>query len=325
MQKSRPLNQGEWHIKITLIHNPAAGDGSRPSGDDLVELLCAAGHKVNYQSSKEKKWKKALKKPGDIVAVAGGDGTVGKVARRLIGSPTPIAILPLGTANNIANTLDVTGKSLKELIRSWKTARCINFDAGVAKGPWGTESFVEGFGVGLFAETMTRLDGSKIIDLAGADDPPTVLRTVLKILRKQLKEHPATEMTIRLDGKEMSGDYVLLEAMNVRYVGPNLDLVPRADINDGLLDVVLVGSGERGKLKPYFSKSKATRANLRVRRARHLQIECECSSVHIDDAPWPEKKERTVVQSTTIDIKVHPGALVFLAPQEAKRRARRRT
>jgi len=68
---------------------------------------------------KEKKWKKALKKPGDIVAVAGGDGTVGKVARRLIGSPTPIAILPLGTANNIANTLDVTGKSLKELIRSW--------------------------------------------------------------------------------------------------------------------------------------------------------------------------------------------------------------
>jgi len=51
----------------------------------LVELLCAAGHKVNYQSSKEKKWKKALKNPGDIVAVAGGDGTVGKVARRLIG------------------------------------------------------------------------------------------------------------------------------------------------------------------------------------------------------------------------------------------------
>ena len=122
--------------------------------------------------------------------MAGGDGTVGKVARRLIGSPTPIAILPLGTANNIANTLDVTGKSLKELIRSWKTARCINFDAGVAKGPWGTESFVEGFGVGLFAETMTRLDGSKIIDLAGADDPPTVLGTVLKILGKQLNIQP---------------------------------------------------------------------------------------------------------------------------------------
>jgi diacylglycerol kinase (ATP) len=106
----------------------------------------------------------------------------------------------------------------------------------------------------LFAETMARLDGSKIIDVAGTDDPPTVLRTVLKVLRKQLEEHPATEITVRLDGKE-SGDYVLLEAMNVRYIGPNLDLVPRADINYGLLDVVVVGSGERGKLKPYFSKT----------------------------------------------------------------------
>jgi diacylglycerol kinase (ATP) len=162
--------------------------------------------------------------------VAGGDGTVGKVARRLIGSPTPLAILPLGTANNIANTLGLTGKSLKELIRSWKNARCINFDAGVAKGPWGTESFVEGFGVGLFTETMARLDGSKIIDVAGTDDPPTVLRTVLKVLRKQLEEHPATEMTVRLDGKEMSGDYVLLEAMNVRYIGPNLKANQRAPI-----------------------------------------------------------------------------------------------
>jgi len=38
-----------------------------------------------------------------------------------------------------------------------------------------------------------------------------------------------------------------------------------------------------------------------------------------------KKRKRTVVQSTAIDIKVHPGALVFLAPQEAKRRARRRT
>jgi diacylglycerol kinase (ATP) len=253
----------------------------------------------------------------------GPDGTVGKVARRLIGSPTPIAILPLGTANNIANTLDVTGKSLKELIRSWKTARCINFDAGVAKGPWGTESFVEGFGVGLFAETMRRLDGSKIIDLAGADDPPTVLRTVLKILRKQLKEHPATEMTIRLDGKEMSGDYVLLEAMNVRYVGPNLGPGAASRYQRRIARCRPCWLGRTRQAEAVFFQKQSN--TLRVRRARHLQIECECSSVYIDDAPWPEKKARTVVQSTAIDIKVHPGALVFLAPQEAKRRARRRT
>jgi len=55
-------------------------------------MIQSAGHKVKYQSSKEKDWKKALRKRCDVIAVAGGDGTVGKVARRLVGSPTPIAI-----------------------------------------------------------------------------------------------------------------------------------------------------------------------------------------------------------------------------------------
>lgn len=69
-----------------------------------------------------------------MIAVAGGDGTVGKVARRLIGNPTPIAILPLGTANNIASTLGMSDLTLKDVIAGWKVARCVHFDSAVAKG-----------------------------------------------------------------------------------------------------------------------------------------------------------------------------------------------
>ena len=259
------------------------------------------------------------------MVVAGGDGTVGKVGRRMIGSPTPIAILPLGTANNIARTLGVAGKPLRDLVRSWKDARCVNCDAGIAKGPWGTQNFIEGFGVGLFAETMVRLETSNVIELVGGDDPPTALRTVLKILRTQLQKHTGRPMKIRLDGKKMSGDYLMLEVQNIRYIGPNLELHPEADINDGFLDVVMVGAKERNKLKPYLMKTKPKRDSLTVRRARHVQIECECPSVHIDDQHWPDKKKNEATESIAVDIKVHPGALVFLAPQEAKRRARRRT
>jgi hypothetical protein len=77
---------GRQPIKITLIHNPEAGKGREFPLRELVKLIRAAGHKVDYQSSSEKKWHKVLKRPGDFVAVAGGDGTVSKVARRLIGS-----------------------------------------------------------------------------------------------------------------------------------------------------------------------------------------------------------------------------------------------
>ncbi|HET8563734.1 MAG TPA: hypothetical protein VFM35_07685, partial [Candidatus Binatia bacterium] len=106
-----------------------------------------------------------------------------------------------------------------------------------------------------------------------------------------------------------------LEALNVRYIGPNLDLVPRAEINDGLLDVVFVSKDEQPKLNRYISdllKDKRSRVSLTIRRGRHLQVEWKSSPVHIDDIPWPEDKDGAPVLSNAIDIKTEPGALVFL-------------
>ena len=94
-------------MKVTLIHNPAAGDDRQPSAGQLEALIEEAGHKVRYESTKEKGWTKALKKETDLVVVAGGDGTVAKVARRLIGEKLPLTILPMGTANNISKTLGI--------------------------------------------------------------------------------------------------------------------------------------------------------------------------------------------------------------------------
>src|SRR5499426_3035715 len=261
-------------IKVTLMHNPSAGDDTQPSGDELVRLIRAAGHKVSYQSSKDKGWNKALRKSCDIVAVAGGDGTIGKVARRLVGSRTPIAVLPMGTANNIANTLGIAGRALPKLIEGWNTARCVNFDAGVAQGPWGSRYFIEGFGIGLFAEAMSQLQGEKTNGTSGSDKPREVISSVQDFLKQQLQKRRSVKMTVRLDGQDLSGDYVLLEALNIRFIGPNLDLVPRADINDGFLDFVLVAKRERAKLKQYLShrpKRSRSRSSLTVRRGRHLQ------------------------------------------------------
>ena len=282
-------------------------------------MIRKAGHKVKYQSCKEKKWKKALKKPCDIVAVAGGDGTVGKVARELIEKRIPIAVLPLGTANNIANSLGIADFRLQDLIASWNTARSINFDSGVAKGPWGTENFVEGFGVGLFAETMVELESGDM-ELP-SEKPDRVIPAVMKILNEQVDHFPAKNMVVQLDGKDVSGEYVMLEALNIRYIGPNLNLVSAAQMNDGFLDVVFVTKRDRRKLSKHISdrlSGKTTRGTLTVRRGQHLQIEWENSPIHIDDMTWPTEKDRTALKSNAIDIRIDPAALVFLAPEEEK-------
>jgi diacylglycerol kinase (ATP) len=235
--------------------------------------------------------------------------------------------LPLGTANNVANTLGVTGVPLEVLIDGWKTGRSVNFDAVLAKGPWESRHFIEGFGVGLFADTMAKLKKRDNADSSQSDAAQKIIDSVLHILKDKLKNYSAAPMVVQLDGKDISGDYVLLEALNIRYIGPNLDLVPRADINDGFLDVVFVTERERAKLSKYLNdriNGKKSRANLTVRRGQHLQIEWKNSPIHIDDTPWPNGKKRTELRSHVIDINIEPGALVFLTPAETRRRQPKR-
>src|SRR5215217_7669308 len=107
-------------MRATLIHNPQAGDESHER-DHLVTLIRGAGYEVVYRSSKED-FGTALKDPGDLVVVAGGDGTVRKVAMHTIDCGVPIALLPMGTANNISKSLGISGTP-EELISGWPTAR----------------------------------------------------------------------------------------------------------------------------------------------------------------------------------------------------------
>jgi Sphingosine kinase and enzymes related to eukaryotic diacylglycerol kinase len=80
-------------MRITLMHNPKAGDAEH-GRKQLMAALAEAGHEATYQSTKKSDYKKALKKPADLVLAAGGDGTVVKVGRRLIDTGIPMRSTP---------------------------------------------------------------------------------------------------------------------------------------------------------------------------------------------------------------------------------------
>ena len=63
--------------------------------------------------------------------------------------------------------------------------------------------------------------------------------------RKRVWDWPAHELQITLDGEDLSGEYILLEVMNIQHIGPSLHLAPDANPGDGLLDVVLVKAAHR--------------------------------------------------------------------------------
>jgi diacylglycerol kinase (ATP) len=303
-------------MKVTLIHNSKAGDDNHPSKDVLLSLIEQSGYEVNYQSAKHDNWVAALENPGDLVVAAGGDGTVGQVAQRLVGQDIPMAVLPLGTANNIAKTLGLMDIPLEQLVEGWATAQRIKFDSAIASGAWGKTQLIESLGMGLFARTMSKVDNSG--DLKHSATAKDELTTVLDLLKQRVAKCPARSLTLSLDGQDISGEYVLLEVMNIQYVGPNLHLASNASPNDGLLTVVLVREDEQNKITNYLTDcldGKCDLAPFTRHHGQHLQIQGEGFDIHVDDKILSSDSLASPDGSIAIDVSVVPQSLEFLVPK----------
>lgn len=299
-------------VRVTLLHNEEAGDGDMPDGETLCDLIRAAGHEVLYQPCSDPEWAAALEQPADVIAVAGGDGTVGRIAKKLIGRNMPVAPLPYGTANNISKTLGLMDLTLEEIVRGWARGRRITFDVGVARGPWGSRYFVEGAGVGLFARAIPVADENKT--LASLKDAEAKVAYALMMLRERLAHCAPHALKLKLDGRDISGDYVLFEAMNMEFVGPNLYLAPDVRPADGMLDVVLVTPAERDTLHASletWQDGELEQPNLPARRASVIELEWSGFEVHFDDEAWPADGEQPSAASQ-IELTVVRDSLAFL-------------
>src|SRR5262245_12024906 len=121
-------------MRALLIHTPKAGVGIG-TPDELRETLRSAGVTLLECDNAEQPFPKCMSEPVDVIIAAGGDGTVAKTIRKLPDRSIPIAILPIGTANNIAHSLGIAGKPA-EIIGNWSLDRNRTLDVGVVRGEW---------------------------------------------------------------------------------------------------------------------------------------------------------------------------------------------
>lgn len=301
-------------VRVTLLHNPSAGHG-RHTADELQEIARALGHTIAAYSVERPEWVEALADPGDLVVVAGGDGTVARIAAKMIGNHVPLAVIPMGTANNIATALGVEGTP-REMMEAWATAQPVGVDVGHVHDGARSLPFFECVGVGEFGRLMAHSQAMERSDRE--EDRERKLARDLVLLRERVASSSGQAVKLEIDGVDRSGEYLLAEVLNVWTIGPRLGLAPSARIDDGRLHVVLVGLDHRAELVRYLERLQhgaTAPPELEVITASQVRLTCQVHDLHVDGELWEGASPIVAPrQSVDLDISLLRGAVQFLRP-----------
>lgn len=266
-------------MQTLLVHNKSAGAGHL-TPDELTTALEAGGLTVRHCAPQDPALDHRLADPSDMVVLAGGDGTVARILAKLPFQKRVVAIVPLGTANNIAQSLGILDPaqpgSGNEIVTAWRHADRRLLDIGRIVGPWGETRFVEAVGIGPLAKTILQF---KTEGVSAADS----IRLGREAFRHALAHAEPLRSQITLDGVALAGPFLLMEAMNIQHAGSRLRLAPAADVGDGYFDVVTIAPDQRQPMLDWIDAGAGDAPPLTTTRARRIDIDWQGDPLRIDD------------------------------------------
>ncbi|HJU41156.1 MAG TPA: diacylglycerol kinase family protein [Vicinamibacterales bacterium] len=288
-------------MRICLYWNPTAGDGVPL--DEITAAIARAGHEIKSVLKQKDDAKAALRMDVDLLVAAGGDGTVARAGRALAGSELPMAILPLGTANNIATSLGIADDPMTA-IGDWRKQQVVRIDVGVVTDGDGEQLFIEGVGTGLLPRGITR--GRN--DRKDHPDSSAEVEWARDVFANALSDLHPRHSILRIDDEEVEGDYLLVEVLNIASVGPRLRLSAETTPADGFLSVVIASAADRDAIRAHLNQSSEqhdSHAWLKSWRATRVEV-AGWHEYHVDDE---------VRSSTTgkLAIAIRPSSLPVLA------------
>jgi diacylglycerol kinase family enzyme len=299
-------------MRVALVHNLDAGDRRYRKGE-LAQIFRDAGYEVEEFGKKRRQVQRAIDSSPDVLAVAGGDGTVAKGVKALAGSKTPLVIIPVGTANNIAQSL---GFNIAEplSVKALESPRKVRLDVGSIAAPWGETMFVEAAGIGFLGKLLRLELAAKA---RGERKKKTPSEKAIAGVARLVREQPVRFHDVRADEEDLSGEYLTLEAMNIHALGPQVVLAPDSEPDDGCFDLVLVRPEHRDQLARYVETSGTPDElpDLVIRRVRRATLSWHATDGHVDDKAWPRKSKKAALPADENRVNVAvSGSVNVLAP-----------
>lgn len=289
-------------IKIAFIINPIAGGKNKFHFSQTIEKDLDLS-KFEYQIIQTERvnhafdlTKIAIQEGAQIVVAVGGDGTINEIAAALVGTQTKLAIIPFGSGNGLARALKIPMNTSKALSIINQT----NSDLiDVAK--LNDNFFFNMSGLGFDAHISHVFSKDKKRGLLG----------YIKATFRELKNYKSENYQINIDGKQINERAFILSIANSSQYGNEAHIAPRAQLHDGLLDLIIV--------KPFplilmpimafrlFTKSADRSKYLISLQGKSIQISNNKKSViHLDG-------EAKLINES-INISIQPLALNVIVP-----------
>lgn len=217
--------------KIVYLINPISGTRGKSSLKDLISRVTTSRNipfeilptvaSGDYSFLKEKIKEEKI---SDVV-ICGGDGTVNQVVQSLASTQVQFGIIPMGSGNGLALAAGIPKASAKALD--------IVFT--------GRAQATDGFMVNdQFACMLCGLGFDAQIAHEFAVQPKRGLGTYASLTTRRFFSARSYPFTVRANNLEFTTEAFFLSVANSNQFGNNFTIAPRAELSDGLLDVVIV-------------------------------------------------------------------------------------
>lgn len=277
-------------IAPLVIVNPTAGGGRASRSvawlsERLVDWPNAKLEVTRRRGDAEALAADAIRLGHDRVIAVGGDGTVQEIVNGLLApsDPAELGILPVGSGNDLARSLQVP----RHRVDAWMTAigdRTRQIDAALAtNGREQSRWFVSAGGIGFDAQVAAAMERRSRWQTGRTGYLLTTLRELLRFTNRSV--------TLTIDGVTTSEDVLLIAIANGAYYGGGMRIAPAAAVDDGLLDLCIVGNLSRvaavGQLANLYRGTHVGHPSVSIRSGSEIVIEGDAHTrTHLDGEPF---------------------------------------
>lgn len=289
-------------IPVFINANSKTGKESADAAFAALEeagLEIGSRHLTQSQEEAEKLLRKCVENKEPLVIVAGGDGALSMAANVLAGSETAMAILPMGTGNTFARSIEMP-LELNEAAAAIATGKIIPVDVGRVNG----RAFLNSVTLGISGAIVEKLDGETKARLGLLSWPARVFPI--------LWGHRALRLKISANGKSFNLRTHQLIISNGRYLAGPIEAAPDASLQDSCLRVFALGNDWKSLLKSTFLWVIGRHNSWKETHyfsTKNLRVESRRKSVDAD-------VDGELCESTPLELEVETGVLRVLAGQK---------